>query len=331
MVLETTVLVWFHDYVSNRYQYVTNNSVKSTEEIIRCGVPQGSILGPLLFLLYINDLPTVSEACLNILFADDTNMFITGNDVDNMCDKLNSDLSKVQEWLCCNKLSLNICKTHYMIFSAKNRVVKDIDIRIKDISIERVYTTKFLGVMIDSKLTWKSHIEYTCSKLSKCVGILAKCRKKLYKSALISLYYSFAYPYLIYCNHVWGNNYQTTLERVFLVQKKLIRIITCSPYRAHTEPLFVANNILTVYDINHYVVGMFMYKCINEEMSDIFNQYFMRNCDIHEHNTRTIAELRVPYARLDMTKFSIRYNGAVVWNSLPHLICIKSINFSILF
>ena len=123
-----------------------------------------------------------------------------------------------------------------------------------------MYVTKFLGVQIDAHLTWKSHIDYTCSKLSKCVGILAKDRKKLSKSSLINLYYSFAYPYLIYCNHVWGHNYTTSLEKLHLVQKKLVRIVTCSPFHAHTEPLIVANRMLNVYDISAYVTGTLMYE-----------------------------------------------------------------------
>ena len=218
-----------------------------------------SILGPLLYVLYLNDLSSVSEACFSILFADDTNMFITGNDVNCMCDKLNSDLARIQEWLYCNKLSLNVSKTHYMIFTPRNKNIEDVDVRIQNICIDRVFVSKFLGVQIDSKLSWKNHTDYICSKLSKCVGILAKARKKMYKSALINLYYSFAYPYLMYCNHVWGENYQSNLEKVVLVQKKLIRIITCSPYLAHTEPLFAANNILTVNDITQYVIGIFLY------------------------------------------------------------------------
>ena len=116
-----TALKWFEDYLTNRMQYATYNSIKSEQKIIDCGVPQGSILGPLLFLLYINDLSTVSEPCFSILFADDTNMFIAGKYIQDMCHKLNEDLTKIQEWLCCNKLSLNVSNTHYMVFTPRNK------------------------------------------------------------------------------------------------------------------------------------------------------------------------------------------------------------------
>ena len=237
-------LKWFKSYLSQRYQNVTYNNHKPTNKLIQCGVPQGSIWGPLLFLLYINDLSAVSKSCLNIMFADDTNMFIAGNDINAVCTQLNGDLGLVQEWLACNKLSLNVKKTHYMVFTPRNKNIKDMDIKINNECIERVYHTKFIGVQLDAKLSWKKHIEYISTKLAKCAGILIKARKKLPKSSLINLYYCFAYPYLIYCNHVWGNNYPTNLERLIIMQKKLIRIITCSPYRAHTEPLFYANKYL---------------------------------------------------------------------------------------
>ena len=110
-------LQWFSDYLYNRLQYVTYNNHKSRREKITCGVPQGSILGPLLFLLYINDLVNVSRHCFSILFADDTNMFISGKHLEVLCSQLNDDLREIQEWLNCNKLSLNVLKTHYMLFT----------------------------------------------------------------------------------------------------------------------------------------------------------------------------------------------------------------------
>ena len=199
-------------------------------------------------------------------------MFHTGTDIKVVCNEVNEDLKNVQEWLNCNKLSLNIRKTHYMIFTPRNKIVDDINVQLCDNVIERVYVTKFLGVQIVSQLTWKTHIEYTCKKLSKSVGILSKARKKLYRSSLITLYYAFAYPYFIYCNAVWGKNYPTTLDRLIMLQKKLVRIITCSPFRAHTE-LFFANRILNLVDINDYIIGTFMYEYMHGHVTDIYNNF----------------------------------------------------------
>ena len=145
--------------------------------------------------------------------------FFTGNKLKTMATVINEELIRVQEWLNCNKLSLNVLKTHCMIFTSRNKCINDVDIRIKDSHIDRVYATKFLGIQIDAQLSWKKHIEYTHKKLSKCVGILAKARRKLHKSSLLTLYYSFAFPNFIYCTHVGGNTYQTNLKSLVLVQK----------------------------------------------------------------------------------------------------------------
>ena len=115
--IQGAALDWFTNHLSNRLQNVTYDGAKSKREIIKCGVPQGSILGPLLFLLYINDLSTVWNDCFSVLFADDTHMFVTGKNTTDMCVKMNNDLQEIYEWLRCNKLSLNILKTHYMIFT----------------------------------------------------------------------------------------------------------------------------------------------------------------------------------------------------------------------
>ena len=229
-----------------------------------------------------------------------------------MSEKLNRDMDNVRQWLCCNKLSLNVSKTHYMVFAPKSKHVDDLNIKIQNTNIERVSATNFLGVMIDAQLSWKCHIEYTCKKISKCVGVILKAQKKLNKSILLNLYYSFAHPYLIYCNHVWGNTYPTNLKKYCIAEKKLV---TCSPYRAHSKPLLVANNVLPVSEINVYMVGIFMYNYCNDNVPDIFDGFFQRNSELHNRNTRQSSDLH--FARLDIRKFSLRIHGATIWNDIP--------------
>ena len=131
-------------------------------------MPQGSILVPLLFLQYINDLSSASEYCYSVLFADDTNVFISGENINVLCNKLNEEPECIREWLRCNKLSPNVSKTHYMIFTPRNKTVHDIDVKIHGVNVEMVYATKFLGVIIDSKLTWRPHVEYIQKVIQMC-------------------------------------------------------------------------------------------------------------------------------------------------------------------
>ena len=147
-----------------------------------------------LFLLYINDLSNVAVNCFLLLFADDSNLFYTGDDlhVDELCMCINEELKNIAFWLEVNKLSLNINKTHYIIFTSKKRVAHDVNVCIHNVAIDRATYTKFLCVQIDEKLSWKTHIEYIKKKLSKSTGILVKARKFLPLECLKTLYYTFA-------------------------------------------------------------------------------------------------------------------------------------------
>ena len=155
---------WFFSYLSNRQESVVYNGYESELKVINCGVPQGSILEPLLFLLYINDLTNVSNFFMPILFADDTNLFCIGTDLKEIIRLVNEEISKIYDWVNANKFSLNIDKTNFMLFTPKN-FSRCIDaIVINQIKIQEVKETKFLGVIIDNKLKWSAHIICTSAK-----------------------------------------------------------------------------------------------------------------------------------------------------------------------
>ena len=202
---------WFRNHLVDREQFVTYNGVSSATKYTMCGVPQGSILGLLLFLVYINDLCSVCKHTIPILFAEDTNLFCSGADLGKMEMNINSELAQISTWLKVNKLSLNIKKTHYMVFTRK-QWQRHLSIKIDGHPFEEVHDTKFLGVYIDNKLNWKKHISYLAGTISKGIGIIIKARHYLNKKGIIALYYSFIYPYLIYCNHIWGCTYKVILK-----------------------------------------------------------------------------------------------------------------------
>ena len=185
--LRGTANDWFKSYLENRKQFVVINKTSSNCSTIACGVPQGSILGPLLFILYINDLNTVSDVLRTIMFADDTNLFLTGKNLDEIKIQFNEKLKTISLWFQTNLLSLNVSKTSYIVFT--NGVVSsNIDLFIDDVKIDRVFETKFLGVVITHRLSWKPHIAIVCSKMSKNIGIIAKVRHLLPQSHVRLLY-----------------------------------------------------------------------------------------------------------------------------------------------
>ena len=182
-----------------------------------------------------------------LLFADDTNLFRGGKNIDDIPNEISHDLDSISEWLKSNKLSLNIKKPHFIVFTRNGATKPHVNLCIDGHNIGEVTSTKFLGVIIDNRLNWKEHIIYISGKNSKGIRITLKARKHLDKDALKTYYY-FVYPYLYYCNHVWDNTYKTYLNKLVILQKKIIRIIAGVKPRTHTEPLFKALNILNVFD-----------------------------------------------------------------------------------
>ena len=225
-------------YLSDRKQCVKVGDAISNYQTVNIGVPQGSVLAPLLFILYINDLP-VSTKLNTVLFADDSTIYGSSSDATAFFDEFNTELSKIFEWTCVNRLSLNVSKTYAMLFSNRNLLNSEShNIKLDDQVIEFLENGNFLGVTIDTKLNFSYHIKNICIKLSKTIGLFYKLRFDVPRVNLIKLYYSLFYPYLLYCNKIWGGTYDSHLKPVLLLQKKIIRIIMGEGYLSHTCTLF---------------------------------------------------------------------------------------------
>ncbi len=208
-----------YSYLKDRTQYVSFGSSSSSLSKIKCGVPQGSILGPLLFMLYINDLCNVSKFLKFVLFADDTNLFTSGRDIESLCEVVNVELAKINLWFKLNKLSLNISKTNFIIFSNVSLHHKSIGINIEGVNIVRVFETKFLGVIIDHKLNWKDHIRYIRGKLNRCMSMMYKASEILDTVSLRCLSCIHYLPYISYCCENWGTPYRQTLQSIITSKK----------------------------------------------------------------------------------------------------------------
>ena len=259
----------------------------------------------------------MTEEILAVMYADDSNLFNEGRNLEDMENRMNHLLDKISVWLKVNKLTLNIDKTHFIIFRNKNKLIDyEPCLKIDEKPIHRVTSTKFLGVYVDEHLTWKVHIDYICKKVSKSIGILLKARRYLNQNTLQQLYYTFIYPYLSYCNHIWGKTYSSYIHRLLVLQKRAIRIITFSRYKAHTSQLFQNLKILKCQEINVYLRCQFMYKYKEGSLPKIFNDMFIVNADVHTLNTRSSNKFHISKVKTELGKISLRYHGAILWNKI---------------
>ena len=230
---------------------------------------------------------------------------------------VNNELKKLSSWFQDNKLSINIKKSNFILFKTKqNKQKLDLHFSINGIEIDRVNEVLFLGVILDEHLSWKSQIQNVARKVSKSVGIIYKSSFCLNKTSLCTLYYSLVYPYLHCCATVWGSTYQSNLKRLLNLQKRVIRIVFRSSFDAHTNPIFVSLRILKFEDIIKLQIGKVMYLYKNGLLPVSFNDMFLLNCDIHSYNTRNKNSFRLPYCRTNVRKFSLRFQGPKIFNSL---------------
>jgi hypothetical protein len=242
---------WFTSYLQNRSQFTEYLSSKSARGNVCCGVPQGSILGPLLFLLYMNDIVSVCQQCTPILFADDTTLLYSNTNIDALTNIINDELQSISNWFASNKLSLNADKTQYILFQKiyNNSQLHEPILRINNIIIENVAVVKFLGVHIDKHMKWDQHITKKANQVSKCIGTISRLKHLVPKRTLMTLYNSLILPHLTYGVVAWGNANKSMMKRMSTLQKRAIRIVMGAKYNSHTTPLLKYLRLLSLQDI----------------------------------------------------------------------------------
>ena len=305
-------------------------------------MPQGSVLGPLLFLIYINDLPNISKVLQFYLFADDTNIYYEAESINKLEKVINKELKKLYTWLIVNRLSLNIAKTNFLVFHPYNKPVNQrITLKIHKNAISEKDQIKYLGVILDSTLTWKAHIEKICKTVCRSIGIFYKIRPFVNLRILKTLYYSLIYPHLIYAIEVWGSADNVHLNHILMLQKRTVRMIYHLDKRQpdfsfpSADPLFYKLDFLKVHDIFKLKIANFIFSCLNKLNPPNFHSWFKLTSQTHNHNTRskfididnmrTSNNLFISTARTTHYGLkSLKVQGSKIWNAIPPLIRIKT-------
>ena len=321
-------LKWFTSYLTNRQQYVALGDTQSSLQTVRCGIPQGSSLGPLLFLLYINDIPNSSNKLSFRIFADDTNIFTSSSNLKQLETTVNEELKKVKHWCNINKLSLNLEKTNYMIIKSprKKEITINIFLRNNDgtnYSLKRKDHIRYLGVMIDDSVSWKYHIAFISSKISRNIGIFAKLRHFVSLQQLKQLYYNLIYPYLSYAITAWGSTYKSHLKILQTKQNHIVRLMFfAKTYGEQTEsaqPLINLLEILNIENVFKLHALKFAHHWHTKALPNIFDTCLQYAKDVHRHNTRYAAKenFHRTRGRTNTGKQTISYNATVIWEKLP--------------
>ena len=316
-----TVLDWFKSYLTGRKQYVSVNGSNSSYLNVTCGVPQVSVLGPLLFLIYINDLPYSSSKLALYLFADDTNVYYETENLGLLQRTVNKELKKVKVWLDVKKLSLNIDKTNFIIFkSPQHSSSQLVNIKIGNLPIKRTCYAKFLGVLLDENLSWKYDLTELSKKLARTCDMFFKVRYFLPINVLICLYNSLFSPFLQYGILVWGLTYETSINPVFLLQKRVLRAITFENFTSHSTPIFSDLKILKLHDLVQLKLLTFVYESVNKISPTCFHNFFKSVASVHQYGTRQAGKDDIFLTQKNTNQYglrSIHYHGSKCWNYIP--------------
>ena len=311
---------WFKDYLDNRQIITQINGTLSEPKSIHCGVPQGSILGPLLFVLYINDLVSHVKKCKVHLYADDTVLYFSSDSIQNVQKTLQDELNSLFKWMCMNKLSLNTEKTVCMLIGSRNVLSKQVPLQllVNSKEIKQVHEVKYLGVTVDDKLSWNAHTENVCKKVSKIVSFLGRLRYFVNEKNMKLIYNAIVIPQLDYADIVWDAGKKMHAERLQKLQNRAGRIILkINPY------LHTSNH--QIHDIlgwdslatrrKKHLCEM-VYKSLNGTAPSYLQTFFQYKST--DYSLRNESNLLTPKPNLDYCKRMFAYRGALIYNSLSN-------------
>lgn len=312
-------LKWFESYLSNRDQAVRVGGCVSSVLPVSIGVPQGSILGPILFNLYINDMYNSYRSLSFMHYADDTTVFLRGRNLDELAATMSQGLSSIDIWLRANVLSLNLAKTKLMIFTNKH-IVDEPDIFINGGRLSVVKSVNMLGVVVDDRLSFVEHFNLVASKISRSCAVLRRLSSFLPFFVLKKIYLSLVYPYLVYCVELWGRSSKTMAGRLEKLQARCVKAVGGGDVVDNN--VFRQYGLLSFTDVYKYFTLCRMFKYYVLQSDVYFMNYFNSLLPRHSIGTRFHANsnLNTPQILLSKTYCSFKYNAIKYWNGLPEAI-----------
>lgn len=309
-------LKMFQSYLENRYQTVKIGNEKSDLEMISYGVPQGSVLGPLLFLTYINNISSIGLKGEISLYADDTCLFYFGNDISYLIKQAQEDLNSLQSWFQYNLLTVNVAKTNYMIFCAKNKkIIEFPPLTMNNKPLTRVYSEKFLGLTLDTQLTWKAHIDKIRAKLTSLMGVLRGSVRCFPKSVRYTIYNTMVKPHLDYLIEVWGSAAKVHLGTLQRSQNKIIKLLFHYDYLTPTTRIYKETHLMTILQNYKYNTCMLVHKIINKKIRSQIK--FTKKISTQNRVSRRAHNIILQAPRTNYGKKNIMYEGAQLYNKLP--------------
>ena len=308
-------LTWFQSYLNNRKQYTTIGPHKSREQEVPYGVPQGSVLGPLLFLIFVNDIDAAVDNNKLRLFADDSNVFVVSKDPAILKERMINVIQKLCKWFNANKLTINMSKTAYTIFTPDGRIPGSLNsITINNIVLTRVGSVKYLGIHLDDNLNWDVHINEITKKLTKTIQALKIVSNFISTEHKRILYYAYIYSTIQYGIEVYSQGNKGGMKKIQIKQNRALKVLYKKDFLTPTLELHREAKVLLVNDIAKLNILKFVYKQRHGETPDAFRNYYIENMFIHAHNTRQAKNLHITTNKNKFGRKSLKYRGAVYWN-----------------